>query len=103
VDRKPSVPLPKPLAGALAANASLAQLTARVAESNRRLAAVAAVLPGNLRNEVQAGPLDEEGWSLLASNAAVAAKLRHCLPHVAEALRAAGWRELPIRVRLRSR
>jgi hypothetical protein len=39
---------------------------------------------------------------LLASNAAVAAKLRHLLPRLAEALRLRGFRELPIRVRVRS-
>ena len=44
-----------------------------------------------LMASVQPGPLDEDGWSLLVANAAVAAKLRHLLPRLeadAEALQA---------------
>ena len=56
-----------------------------------------------MRDQVRAGPIDDEGWSLLASNAAVAAKLRHLLPRFADTLREQGWPELPIRVHIRAR
>jgi hypothetical protein len=99
----PSVPLPITLAGAIAGNDSLAGLAARLRESNRRFEAIAPLLPDGLARELRPGPIDEEGWSLLASNAAVAAKLRHHLPRLTEELRSRAFRELPIRVRLRSR
>jgi hypothetical protein len=99
----PSVPLPVTLAGAIAHSDSLAGLASRMEQSRRRFEAVAGLLPEPLARELQPGPIDDEGWSLLASNAAVAAKLRHLLPRLAEELRSRAFRELPIRVRLRSR
>ena len=98
-----TVPLGLPLAQALDQNASLADLARRLAQSNARYAAIRDLLPEPLRAQVQAGPIDEAGWSLLVSNAAVAAKLRHLLPRLADTLREQGWPELPIRVRIRSR
>ena len=98
-----SVPLGLSLARALDRNSSLADLTRRLQQSNARFAAIAAHLPEPLRAQVQAGPIDDVGWSLLASNAAVAAKLRHLLPRLADSLREQGWPELPIRVHIRNR
>jgi Dna[CI] antecedent, DciA len=100
--RQPTVPLPRTLAGALAGNPSLAGLAARLRESSERFEAIAPLLPDPLARELRPGPIDDEGWSLLASNAAVAAKLRHLLPRLADELRARSFRDLPIRVRLRS-
>ena len=97
-----SVPLGLPLARALDQNTSLANLTRRLAQSNARYAAVRLHLPEAMRSAVQPGPIDDEGWSLLASNAAVAAKLRHLLPRLAEALQEQGWPTAAIRVRVRS-
>ena len=99
----PSVPLPVTMAGAIAGSDSLSGLAARLADSARRFEAIAPLLPANLARELRPGPIDDEGWSLLASNAAVAAKLRHLIPRLREELHSRGWRELPIRVRLRSR
>jgi Dna[CI] antecedent, DciA len=99
---KPSVPLPKTIAGAMDGSDSLAGLAARLRESNERFGAVAPLLPEGLARELRPGPIDDEGWTVLASNAAAAAKLRHLLPRLADALRARSFRELPIRVRLRS-
>ena len=99
----PGVPLGLPLARALEQNSSLADLTRRLAQSNARYAAVGMHLPAPLRAEVRPGPIDDEGWSLLASNAAAAAKLRHLLPRLADTLREQGWPELPICVRIRAR
>ena len=100
---KASVPLGLPLARALDQNDSLASLTRRLAQSNARYAAVSKHLPETMQMHVRAGPIDDEGWSLLASNAAVAAKLRHLLPRLADTLREQGWPELPIRVHIRAR
>ncbi len=96
------MPLPTSLAGAIAASASLTNLGARLRESERRLAAIAPLLPDALARELRPGPIDDEGWSVLVSNAAVAAKLRQLLPRLSEELRARSFRDLPIRVRLRA-
>lgn len=99
---KPSVPLPQSLAGAIERSDSLTGLGRRLEESNARFAAIRDVLPPALAEQLRAGPIDDEGWSVLASNAAVAAKLRHWLPRLTQELHSRSFRELPIRVRLRS-
>ena len=96
------MPLGLPLARALDQNTSLADLARRLAQSNARFAAICVHLPQGLQAQVRPGPIDDEGWSLLASNAAVAAKLRHLLPRLADTLREQGWPELPIRVHIRA-
>jgi hypothetical protein len=96
------VPRPRPIGDSLAADDTLAGLLARVRASQQRLDALADVLPGPLRAHLRAGPLDDEGWTLLAANAAVAAKLRHLLPTMAEALVAKGWQATAIRVKVQS-
>ena len=99
----PQVPLPQPLSRALDRNDSLASLGARLAQSRERFEAIAPLLPEGWGRELRPGPIDEEGWSLIAPNAAVAAKLRHHLPRLQAELRRRGWPELPIRVRQASR
>lgn len=96
------VPLPRPVADSLRGDGTLASLLARVRASQARLDALADVLPGALRTHLRAGPLDDEGWTLLAANSAVAAKLRHLLPTIAEALVAKGWQATAIRVKVQS-
>jgi hypothetical protein len=95
-------PLSRPIAESLARDEGLAGLMARVRDSQARLEALADVLPTSLRAHLRAGPLDEEGWTLLAANAAVASKLRHLLPMLAEALLAKGWQATSIRVKVQS-
>jgi hypothetical protein len=97
-----SVPLGLPLARALDQNTSLADLARRLEQSNGRYAAIRSHLPEPLREQVKAGPIDDTGWSLLASNAAVAAKLRHLLPLLQQCLRDEGWPELAIRLHIRA-
>ncbi|MDT9001410.1 hypothetical protein RQP53_19170 [Paucibacter sp. APW11] len=77
-----NVPDPQPIAQALAGHEGLARLGALLAASNARMALVAPLLPGALVRFVKPGPIDEDGWSLLAANAAVAAKLRHLQPRL---------------------
>lgn len=91
---------PLPLTDALQRSAPLAALAARMQASNARFAAIQPALPPALRAHVKPGPIDEEGWSLLAANAAVAAKLRHLLPLLDRVLREQGLAALPIRVRI---
>jgi hypothetical protein len=93
-----SIPSPTPVADALRAHEGLNQLSARLEASRRRLRVIAPALPGMLLTNVQPGPLDEDGWSLLAANAAVAAKLRHLLPRLEALLAQAG---LPGRIRVK--
>jgi hypothetical protein len=100
--RQSVVPLARPLSDSLAGDDGLAGLLARVRGSQARLDALADVLPGLLRQHVRAGPLDEDGWTLLAANSAVAAKLRHLLPTLLETLVAKGWQATSIRVKVQS-
>ncbi|MDE2402214.1 MAG: DUF721 domain-containing protein [Burkholderiales bacterium] len=74
----------------------------RLEASKRCLEAVRAVLPGALAASVRAGPIDDEGWTLLASNAAVSAKLRQLQPRLMEALLQNGIKVNAIRVRVQT-
>lgn len=78
---------------------ALARLTQRLRESQRRLADIAAALPPALRDQIRSGTLDDQDWTLLAANAAVAAKLRNLLPLLAERLAAQGWPPRALRVK----
>jgi hypothetical protein len=100
--RQSVVPLARPLGESLAGDGSLSSLLARVRASQARLDALADVLPGLLRQHLRAGPLDDDGWTILAANSAVASKLRHLLPTLAETLVAKGWQATPIRVKVQS-
>lgn len=99
----PLVPAATPLAAALDASASLALLRQRLAESQARLDAILPLLPAGLAAQVDAGPLDDEGWSLLARNGSAAAKLRQLRPRLETALRERGLKVSAIRIRVQSR
>ena len=87
---------------ALQRSAPLAVLRARLQDSADRFEAIRPALPGALARHVQPGPVDEEGWSLLAANAAVAAKLRQLKPRLEAVLRDQGWQVSAIRIRVQS-
>ena len=76
--RTVAVPLGKSVEQALSENSAMQSLSRRLAQSKACMAAVAADIPPTLRAHVQAGPVDDKGWTLIAANAAVAAKLRQC-------------------------
>ena len=59
-------------------------------------------MPAALAAHVRPGPVDESGWSLLAANAAVAAKLRQLQPRLEDLLRERGWEVSAIRVKVQS-
>ena len=92
-----------PIAQALRESAPLGRLSERLRLSNELYESVAAALPSGLAPQVSAGPVDEEGWSLLCSNAAVAAKLRQLVPHLQQRLRDAGRPVAAIRVKVQPR
>jgi hypothetical protein len=100
---------PKPLAAtpnalsieaALQSSAPLARLQQLMRDSRARFDAIHHHLPIALAPHVKPGPVDESGWSLLAANAAVAAKLRQLQPRLEEALRERGWQVSAIRVKV---
>jgi len=96
------VPDSLPLSEALQRSAPLAQLRARLQDSADRFEAIRSALPSALARQVRPGPVDEEGWSLLVANAAVAAKLRQLKPRLEDLLREQGWQVSSIRIRIQS-
>jgi len=92
-----------PIAQALRERAPLGRLSERLRLSNTLYDAVAPALPRGLAAQVSAGPVDDEGWSLLCSNAAVAAKLRQLVPTLQQRLRDGGKRVATIRVKVQPR
>jgi hypothetical protein len=88
---------------ALQMSAPLARLRQRIDESNARFDAIRSSLPAAMAEHVRPGPVDELGWSLLAANAAVAAKLRQLQPRLEEIVRERGWTVSTIRVKVESR
>jgi hypothetical protein len=94
------VPEPMPIGKALQQHEGLARLGILMRESNRRMALIKHCLPGALTRFVRPGPVDEDGWTLLAANAAVAAKLRHLQPRLQELLEEAGLQPAKVRVKV---
>ena len=76
------------------------RLTERLALSNRRWQCVAEKLPAAMHAAIQPGPIDDAGWTLLAGNGAVAAKLRHMVPVLEAQLAAHGWPPLALRIKV---
>ena len=81
----------------------LGRLSQRLRLSNELYDAVVPALPLGLAAQVSAGPVDDEGWSLLCSNAAVAAKLRQLVPNLQQRLRDSGRPVAAIRVKVQPR
>lgn len=90
-----------PIGDALRSSAPLGRLAERMRQSNAAYAAVRPLLPPGLAAQVQPGPIDEAGWSVLCGNAGVAAKLRQMVPRLEQHLRAQGLGVASIRVKVR--
>lgn len=90
------------LRDALARSSPLAALQSRLRESNARFEAIRRELPPPLAAHVRPGPIDAEGWSLLAANPAVAAKLRQLQPRLQARLADCGWPALTLRIKVRT-
>ncbi len=89
-----------PISEALKRSTPLARLEQLLRESQSRYAAVRPLLPPALAAHVKPGPIDEQGWSLLAPNSAVAAKLRMLQPRLERQLQQQGWKPWNIRVKI---
>ena len=87
---------------ALQQSAPLALLQQLMRDSNARFDAIRPCLPAALAPHVKPGPVDDAGWSLLAANASVAAKLRQLQPRLEDVLRERGWPVSAIRVKVQS-
>jgi hypothetical protein len=96
----PAVPDALPLTEALRQSAPLADLRRRLRESAQRLETIRPCLPAGLLSHVQAGPVDDEGWTLLAANAAVAAKLKQLRPRLEAALALPGAPPVTVRIKV---
>jgi hypothetical protein len=92
-----------PIAEALRASAPLGRLAERLRLSNALFAAVAPAVPAGLAASLSAGPVDDQGWSLLCANAAVAAKVRQLVPHLEQRLREVGQPVVAIRIKVQPR
>lgn len=97
---KPTVPDATPIAAVLRGSPALVRLGERLRDSQARFDAIRAALPGPMAQHVKPGPVDDEGWSLLAANPAVAAKLRQLAPRLQAILAARGWGSAPIRIKI---
>lgn len=86
--RLPPPPGSMPLAAALDRSEPLGQLLRRLQRSRALFDVVRPLLPPGLQATVRPGPLDDEGWTLLAPHGAAAAKLRQLLPRFEQALQA---------------
>jgi uncharacterized protein YgfB (UPF0149 family) len=90
----------KTITAAMQEAPGLRALTQRIALSQRRLEAIAAVLPGSLSSQISSGNCDDTDWCILASNNGVAAKLRQLLPRLQQRLLTQENREVNIRIRV---
>ena len=96
----PAVPNALPLNEALQRSVPLADLRRRLQQSTLCLETIRCVLPPGLIPHVRSGPYDTDGWTLLAANAAVAAKLKQLKPRLEQTLAAAGCTTQPIRIKV---
>jgi hypothetical protein len=98
----PSVPDPMGIQEAMGQSVALGLLKRRIDESMRRLACIRCCLPAPLTAHVAAGPIDDTGWTLLATNSNVAAKLRQLQPAIEARLTHQGFSAMPIRIKTRT-
>ena len=96
----PITPSALSIADALRGSAPLASLRDALRESSARFDTIKPALPGALAGHVKPGPVDAEGWSLLAANGSVAAKLRQLTPRFEILLREAGWTVTTVRIKI---
>jgi hypothetical protein len=79
---------------------TLAALAQRAQQSASYLKAVLHLLPVGMRSSIQAGPLDEGCWCLLAANSACASKLRQLAPALGACLRERGMPITELRIKI---
>jgi hypothetical protein len=91
------------LAQALHEHESLAGVLARLRESERRWALVAARLPAELAALARPGPLDDQVWKILVEHAAAGAKLRQHVPLIERVLEEQGLPAVAVKVKVAPR
>ena len=96
----PVTPASLPIGQVLQRSAPLLHLQQLVRDSNARFEAIRSSLPGALAAHVRPGPVDALGWSLLAANPSVAAKLRQLQPRLEASLSSQGWPVSAIRIKV---
>ncbi len=99
---KPMVPDVPPVQRALTKSGPLASLMQRLRFSQQCMEAVQGLLPPGLRPYVKAGPVDDEGWTILVANAAISAKLRQLQPRLMDTLAQKGLKVNAIRLRVQT-
>ena len=97
---RPMVPDVPPVQAAMQRTGALGSLLARLKTSQACLDVVKAQLPASMADQVNAGPVDDDGWTLLVTNAAVSAKLRQMQPLLIEALARKGLKVSAIRIKV---
>jgi hypothetical protein len=102
VNSKPPAVTPNALAigAVLESSVPLVRLQKMLRDSTARFEAIRPHLPAALVPLLKAGPLDELGWSLLAANSSVAAKLRHLQPRLEQILQERGLQTSSIRIKV---
>lgn len=80
----------------------LLRLQQRLAAANAHMDAVRPLLPPALSRHVRSGPTDQDSWTLLVTNPAVAAKLRQLLPRLEAALKQKGCTARTIKIRVQA-
>ena len=90
-------------AQAIERDAVWGDLQRRLALAQRCLAILREEVPAELAQHLRTGGFDESGWSVLADNAAAAAKLRQLLPRLSAGLLAAGLSVPSLRIKVRPR
>jgi hypothetical protein len=87
---------------AAASSPELARVAERIRQSSDMMRAVLPLIPQPMQAHVVPGPVDEAEWCLLASNVAVASKLRQLAPLLTQHLAQQGWPVKRLRVKVRS-
>ncbi|MES2843293.1 MAG: hypothetical protein V4794_23700 [Pseudomonadota bacterium] len=85
---------------AVGAAPSLALLRERIRESQGCMDQIRHLIPAAMRQQVVAGPLQDQEWCLLVGSAAASTKLRQLLPAIQQALTQSGAQVNAIRIKV---
>ncbi len=88
------------IVAAAQAQPTLARLAALAQRSNQLLIELRVHVPPPIRGLVQAGPIDDESWCLIAANSAVAAKLRQVVPTLLQGAQQRGLQVKSLRIKV---
>jgi hypothetical protein len=89
-----------PIDSVLRSSTALIRLHQLMRDSSARFDAIRPHLPILLAAQTKPGPVDDLGWSLLAANTSVAAKLRQLQPRLEQILQERGWQVSSIRIKV---